>query len=169
MNRLIDTNVMMAASAHAATEVRDVTPTDPDQRECIHDWLDRFSSTAECWVLDAQDYIEDEYLRNLTGQDFAMQALLQKRSTGRVLLVDVQYEGFDRLNSVAVLPDRVAHVAWDPSDKKFVAAAIAVVEMGEPAQIVNASDSDWAAVKDALRTEGIEVLELLEEICQKKA
>jgi len=169
MNSLIDTNVLVAASAHRALEVRDVTPTDPHQREHIHDWLDGFSRSEECWVLDAQDHIEDEYLRNdFTGQDFGMLALLHKRTLDRVLLVDVAYEGFDRRNSVAILPPRVAHVPWDESDKKFVAAAISVVEMGEPAQIVNTADSDWAAVREALGVEGIKVLELLEDFSRSE-
>ncbi len=55
---------------------------------------------------------------------------------------------------LAEFPDDPALHGFDRSDRKFVATAIAV---GEPAPILNATDTDWQHFRDALHRHGVTV------------
>lgn len=164
MNHLIDTNVLLAASAYVADDDRDVTPQDPRDREKVYHWLDAFVSSNELWIVDGAGRIIDEYHNKQSHQDFSLLALLDKQSRSQVLDVEVEY---DR-DGFAVLPSHLAAVKWDNSDKKFVAAGLQMVALEEPIQIVNASDTDWYDVANALDGEKIGLLQLIDDWCRAK-
>lgn len=164
MNHLIDTNVLLAASAYVAEDLRDVTPKDTCERETVYLWLDAFVQSTATWVVDGPGKIIEEYNKKQSHQDFSLLALLDKQSRNQVLDVDVEY---DRDN-YAVLPERLSSVKWDNSDKMFVAAGLQVVAYGEPVRIVNSSDTDWYDVANALVNENIGLLQLIDPWCRAK-
>lgn len=164
MNHLIDTNVLLAASAYVADDDRDVTPEDPREREKVYLWLDAFVRSNETWVIDGPGKIIEEYNKKQSHQDFSLLALLDKQSRSQVLDVEVEY---DR-DGFAVLPEHLGAVKWDNSDKKFVAAGLQMVEYGEEIQIVNASDTDWYEVSSVLNSEKVGLVQLIDVWCRAK-
>lgn len=164
MNHLIDTNVLLAATAHAAPDERKITPPGKNEREAVFLWLDAFVQGNEVWVVDGPGKIIEEYHNKQTHQDFSMLALLDKQSRNHVLEVDVVYDG----DGFAVLPAHLDGVKWDKSDKKFVAAGLQIVMYGDPVQIVNAADTDWYDVKNTLADENIGLLQLIDAWCRNK-
>ncbi len=162
MNHLIDTNVLLSASVHIAKDGRDVAPSSTTEREAVFHWLDAFVTGNEFWVLDSKGRIEEEYNNKQTYQDFSIQALLDKQSRSQVFHTDVDYDP----DGFAILPDRLASVAWDNSDKKFVAAGLYMVELGQAVQIVNASDTDWYDVAGTLKAENIGIVQVIDGWCR---
>lgn len=164
MNHLIDTNVLLAASAHVADDDRDVTPPDPRDREKVYLWLDAFVRSDELWVLDGVGEIFKEYNKKQSHQDYSLLALLEKQSRSQVVDVDVEFDQHGH----AVLPAHLGEIRWDKSDKMFVAAGLQVVAMGDPVQIVNSADTDWYDVAHVLHAEGIGLIHLIDEWCRSK-
>ncbi len=68
-------------------------------------------------------------------------------------LIELSIE-FDE-DGYATLPDGITF--HDPSDRKFIAVAL---KFTPPAQIINATDTDWAVEKSSLSSAGITVQEL---------
>ncbi len=164
MNHSIDTNVLIVVSSDAAKDGRDVTPKTEAEQKKVVQWFQAFAASDEQWVVDAQGEILAEYRKKQTLQDQALVVFLDKHSRSQVIGVDVQY---DR-DGYALLPERLAHYPWDRSDKKFVAASLQMVEFDEVVQIVNASDTDWYDVANALASENIGLLQLIDPWCRAK-
>lgn len=157
MNHLIDTNVLIAATAHGSPE-RDATPDDPALRKQVFDWLDAVSNSDEPIVLDCRYTISNEYSNNLNDQDFGIQVIHRKMDKG-----EVEWAMFDLdANGFGILPSALSSATWDNSDKKFGAAAHAVKSGGKDVQIVNASDSDWFDVAAVLKAAGIGLHQIIE-------
>jgi hypothetical protein len=117
-------------------------------------------------VLDSEDEILDEYKKycSYSGQpgvgDLFFRELHNRRAdTSFVQIVEIHPDG---IGSYVEIPATLTK--FDPSDKKFIATALA--DKGQ-AIVVNCVDSDYAFSSEALRLEGIRMLELCPE-CLKR-
>ena len=161
MPKLIDTNVMLAASAihnDLSALVAVASPPDPSLREAVYQALRNFEESNEAIVLDDENLIRDEYERNMPfnqamkSQEYGM-LVLQKKLDGSELspvTVDVDESTGERLGRIS---NELAQIVTDREDHKWIAAAtshsILYPELGFP-PIVYAAESDWFAVEDQL-------------------
>lgn len=156
-DHVIDTNVLLVATAHDETSVFKDTNLPLKEREEVFKWLAAFRADAErCMVLDVDDTygIIAEYKNQLGEQDYGYHVLLEKQSSARLVLVDYDHEGY------AVVPEGLAKL--DKSDKKMAAAVLAYRndDAGE-STIVNACDSDWYEHQEALEAHGVIVEQII--------
>lgn len=138
---VVDTNVLIAASAADPTHPKDIaaTPADKNQRKRVWQWLDAFQSSPSRMVLDFAGGIYGEYYNKLGFNDFGIQVVMHKWSTAAVDNVDVVYDEHGN----GVLQPPLLAVIHDEADKKMVAAALAShVQFGEGC-IAFAGDTDW--------------------------
>ena len=145
---VVDTNVLIAASAADPSHPRDIdaTPDDPALRLEIWNWLDVFQSSDSRLVLDGAGKIFDEYNRKLGFNDFGIQVVIHKWSTAAVDSVVVNYD----VNAEGLLPVALEPVIHDGADRKMVAAALAShEELGEGC-VAFAGDTDWHGWEEAL-------------------
>ncbi|OYT94491.1 MAG: hypothetical protein CFE49_17945, partial [Pseudomonas sp. PGPPP3] len=86
---VVDTNVLIAASAGHPVNPTDIdaTPDDPLLRTKVWQWLDEFHSSPTRLVLDLGGEIFGEYCRKLGFNDFGRQVVIDKWS--RVAVDDV--------------------------------------------------------------------------------
>src|SRR5690554_3921156 len=118
---VVDTNVLIAASAADPIHPRDndATPEDPSLRMKVWEWLDHFQQSDSRLVLDTELKIFDEYRRKLGFNDYGMQVVMHKWSTAAVDNVPVEYDA----DGSALLPESLSPVIHDGADRKMVAAA----------------------------------------------
>lgn len=138
---VVDTNVLIAASAADPIHPSDIdaTPADPLLRMMIWEWLANFQQSDSRLILDGEGRIFEEYNRKLGFNDFGIQVVMHKWSTAAVDNVTVAYDE----NGDGVLPLPLQNVVHDAADKKMVAAALSShVEFGEGC-VVFAGDTDW--------------------------
>lgn len=138
---VVDTNVLIAASAADPTHPKDIdaTPTDPAQRMLVWQWLDAFQSSPSRMVLDRAGGIFEEYNKKLGFNDFGIQVVMHKWSTAAVDDVDVAYDEHGH----GVLQPPLLAVIHDEADKKMVAAALdSLMRFGEGC-VAFAGDTDW--------------------------
>ena len=138
---VVDTNVLIAASAADPTHPKDInaTPADLTQRKRVWQWLDDFQSSSSRMVLDFAGGIYCEYNNKLGFNDFGIQVVMHKWSTAAVDNVDVVYDEHGN----GVLQPPLLALIHDEADKKMVAAALAShVRYGEGC-IAFAGDTDW--------------------------
>lgn len=162
---VVDTNVLIAASAADPTNPKDIdaTPDDPALRLKVWEWLDQFNASATRLVLDTENQIYDEYYKKLGFNDYGIQVVMNKWSTSAVDNVVVAY---DKHNE-GVLPATLATVVHDRDDKKMVAAALAShVDFGEGC-VAFAGDTDWHDWEDALARHNV-ILEPIIEVWSRK-
>ena len=83
---IVDTNVLIAASAADPTHPKDIdaTPADPKLRLRVWQWLDAFQSSSSRMVLDLAGGIYGEYNNKLGFNDFGIQVVMHKWSTAAV-------------------------------------------------------------------------------------
>lgn len=146
---VVDTNVLIAASAADPVHPSDIdaTPADPELRKAVWAWLDRFQQSESRLILDGEGRIYEEYNHKLGFNDFGIQVVMHKWSTAAVDNVAVAYDG----NGDGVLPASLQTVVHDAADKKMVAAALAAhAEFGEGC-IAFAGDTDWHDWETALQ------------------
>ena len=138
---VVDTNVLIAASAADPVHPKDIdaTPPDPLLRKQVWDWLDRFQQSDSRLVLDGAGEIYKEYVRKLGFNDFGIQVVMHKWSTAAVDDVSVDYDA----DGNGVLPDALALVVHDEADKKMVAAALAAHALFGEGCVAFAGDTDW--------------------------
>ena len=93
---VVDTNVLIAASAADPIHPKDIdaTPADPLLRMRVWQWLDTFQSSPSRMVLDLAGGIFDEYNKKLGFNDFGIQVVMHKWSTAAVDNVDVAYDEY---------------------------------------------------------------------------
>lgn len=167
---LIDTNVMLAASAshevHSDVQER-AMPHESGLREHVHGWLAAFDSSEDGLILDESSLILDEYERNLPfshslhHQEYALEVLQRKRDRGLIRYVSVRVIEANG-ERVAALPEEIERIVTDREDRKWIAAARAARKyLGVTAPIVYAAESDWFHVEAALRPYGIVFCRLL--------
>jgi hypothetical protein len=138
---VVDTNVLIAASAADPQHPKDIdaTPTDPALRQQVWAWLDEFQQSESRLVLDLAGQIYEEYTHKLGFNDFGIQVVMHKWSTAMVDDVPVDYDD----QGHGVLPDSLAGVIHDNADKKMVAAALASHTRHGEGCVAFAGDTDW--------------------------
>ena len=138
---VVDTNVLIAASASDPTHPKDIdaTPADPTQRIRVWQWLDAFQSSPSRMVLDLAGGIYDEYNKKLGFNDFGIQVVMHKWSTAAVDNVDVAYDEHGH----GVLQPPLLAVIHDEADKKMVAAALDSHRQYGEGCVAFAGDTDW--------------------------
>lgn len=164
---LIDTNVMMAASA--VRELSNVAvramPREVELRERVFEWLSAFDQSDSRLVLDDVGLIQDEYDRNLPynwqEQEYGLQVLQSKIDRTQVEFVPI-----DTLKAngehIAVLKPQHEALVTDREDRKWVACALAAdVLHGVVPPIVYGAESDWYAAEAQLQEIGLCFVRLL--------
>ncbi len=153
MRIIVDTNVPVVANGHS----QQASPG------CIGACIGRLDKLRreDILVLDDGWIILREYIHNLrsTGQPGVGDAFLQwvltnQRNPRRCELVHIIVHEGPGEGHLVEFPDDAELVGFDPSDRKFVAVALAHAERPP---IVNAVDRDWWDYRDPLSKHGINV------------
>jgi len=163
-DHIIDTNVLLVASAKDPTSpFKDCDHVPPQGQQVVLDWLMKFRNDGQRQiVLDQSFKIWEEYHNQLTrGQDIGSLVVAEKLLSAR--FVDVAYDSHGH----GCLPPELERVVHDPSDRKFVAAALLDHSQGDQSTIINAVDTDWCKWEAALRLAGIAVEHLVEGLCDE--
>ncbi|KKZ12288.1 MAG: hypothetical protein TE42_05045 [Candidatus Synechococcus spongiarum SP3] len=157
---VVDTNVLIAASAGDPQDPKDLdaTPEDPSLRLKIFYWLDEFMPSSSHLVLDSVEKIYKEYRNKLNDQDFGIQLVIHKWSTSAVDSVSVEYDA----NGHGCLPGTLALTIHDREDRKMVAACLAALATHGPCVIAFAGDSDWIGWGRTLREHRVELEPVIE-------
>lgn len=160
---VVDTNVLIAASAADPSHPKDIdaTPDDPTLRLLVWQWLDSFQASDSRMVLDRAGRIWEEYQHKLGFNDFGIQVVIHKWSTAAVEDVDVAYDEAGH----GVLPLDLMPVIHDLADRKMVAAALAAES---PCPVAFAGDTDWHEWESVLQAQGVELLPLIEDWSRAK-
>lgn len=163
---VVDTNVLIAASAADPLHPKDIdaTPSDPALRQQVWQWLTAFDQSDCRLVLDEAGEIYKEYNHKLGFNDYGIQVVMNKWSTAAVDNVYVEYD--DQGNGV--LPDELMPVVHDLADRKIVAAALAAEQQYGETPIAFAGDTDWHEWEDALAQHGLILEPLIEEWSRAK-
>ena len=163
-DHIIDTNVLLVASAqHPGSPFKD-SHVPAGQQQVVLDWLMAFRNDRQRWVvLDGLWKIWEEYNHKMTGQDIGLLVVTEKLQS-LVRFVDVAYDRHGH----GCLPPELEKVVHDPSDRKFVAAALADLSGGGQSTIINAVDTDWCDWEDALKRYGVTVTHLIDGLCQDR-
>lgn len=157
---VVDTNVLIAASAADPINPKDIdaTPPDPALRLQVWEWLETFRASGSKMVLDTDNKIYDEYNNKLGFNDFGIQVVMYKWSTAAVDPVNVAYDS----DGNGVLPASLVAVIHDLDDRKMVAAAIEAKRLHGEAPVAFAGDTDWHEWEDALKQHGVELEPIIE-------
>lgn len=163
---VVDTNVLIAASAADPQHPKDIdaTPTDPALRQRVWAWLHEFEQSPSRLVLDLANGIYDEYNHKLGFSDYGIQVVMHKWSTAAVDYVDVAYDAHGH----GVLPPALAQVVHDEADKKMVAAAIASHQQYGEGCIAFAGDTDWHDWEQALMANQVLLEPIIEDWSRRK-
>ena len=127
---VVDTNVLIAASAADPQQLKDIdaTPADPGLRLQVWAWLDRFRSSEARMVLDTDNKIFEEYTNKLGFNDFGIQVVMHKWSTAATDDVTVQYDA----DGHGVLPSSLVPVNFSVISDSTERAADTVNRPSEP-------------------------------------
>ncbi|SDY18366.1 hypothetical protein SAMN05518669_1101 [Variovorax sp. YR634] len=138
---VVDTNVLIAASAADPTHPNDIdaTPPDPALRLVVWNWLSQFQQSESRLVLDDAGKIFEEYENKLGFNDFGIQMVMHKWGMSEVDVVPVDFD----VDGYGVLPDVLTPVIHDAEDRKMVAAAIAANILYGEGCVAFAGDTDW--------------------------
>ena len=163
---IVDTNVLVAASAAVLQSSRamNATPQDPALRFKIWQWLSAFEASSSRLVLDTAGKIAQEYDNNLDFNDYGTQVVLQKWSTVAVDSVEVHYDQ----DGHGILQPPLDKVVHDLADRKMVAAALAALKLEGDSAIVFAGDTDWHDWEQALIGAGLSLEPIIEEWSRAK-
>lgn len=157
---VVDTNVLIAASAADPVNPADIiaTPTDPALRLEVWQWLDTFEKSDSRLVLDLDSRILEEYNKKLEYMDFGIQVVMSKFDKCAVDSVTVDYDEHGH----GTLPATLLPVIHDLADRKMVGATLAsYAEFGEGC-VAFAGDTDWHDWEDALFAHNILVEPIIE-------
>ncbi len=144
MSFVIDTNVLVVAS----------DPTRDCSEHCF-DFLEKILRDKSVIFIDVffdkerQSFcseIEDEYKKNIDSQDYAYQFLRKIFDHDPNSIICRVVVKKDEDENYLDFPSDLKN--FDPSDKKFVAVAIA---SNQNPEIVNAVDSDWKQYETVLK------------------
>ena len=163
---VVDTNVLIAASAADPQHPKDMdaTPQDQSLRLKILGWIKEFSASPSRLVLDDAWKIYKEYTNKLTDQDFGIRVVIRKWSTSAVDNVRVE----DDTNGHGCLPDTLAPTIHDREDRKMVAACLAALATHGSCVIAFAGDSDWIGWEKALHEHRVKLEPLIENWARRK-
>lgn len=165
-NYVVDTNVLIAASAADPVHPKDIdaTPPDPQLRRKVWQWLSDFQQSDSRLVLDVQGGIFSEYQNKLGFNDFGIQVVIHKWSTAAVDDVSVAYDA----QGHGVLPSFLNAVVHDLADRKMVAAALDSTVQHGHACIAFAGDTDWHDWELDLQACGLVLEPILEDWSRAK-
>lgn len=158
---LVDTNVMLAASA--VSELSNLAvramPSEIELRELIFKWLADFDQSNQRIVLDEEGLVRDEYERNmpfnLREQEYGMQVLQYKldRDLAEYVPIDSLEDNGEH---IAVLVPAHEVLVTDRADRKWVACALAAQVLFEQVPpIVYGAETDWFIAEAQLREIGL--------------
>ncbi len=158
---LIDTNVMLAASAVSELSNHTVRamPQEIELREMIFEWLADFDQSDRRIVMDEVGLVRDEYERNLPfnlrEQEYGMQVLQSKLD--RNLADYVPIESLEANGEhIAVLDPAHEALVTDREDRKWVACALAAqILFDRVPPIVYGAETDWFFAEAQLRGIGL--------------
>jgi hypothetical protein len=158
---LVDTNVMMAASAirEMSNLVALAMPREIELREKVFEWLADFDQSDSQIVLDDVGLVRAEYERNLPfnwrEQEYGMQVLQSKLD--RNLAVHVPIDSLEANGEHIALLDPAHEVlVTDREDRKWVACALAVSTLfNEMPPIVYGAETDWFLAEESLKAIGL--------------
>jgi len=164
---LVDTNVMLAASA--ISEFSNVAaramPREIELRELVYNWLVDFDQSDNRLVLDEIGLVLAEYDRHMSynwqEQEYGMKVYQNKVDLMQVdqVLIDT-FEGNGE--HIAVLDPEHEAIVTDREDRKWVACALAaLILFGESPPIVYGAETDWHIAREKLEAIGIRVQPLL--------
>jgi len=158
---LVDTNVMLAASA--VSELSNLAvramPQEIELRETIYEWLADFDRSDRRIVLDEEGLVRDEYERNmpfnLREQEYGMLVLQHKLD--RNLADYVPIESLEANGEhIAVLDPAHEAMVTDREDRKWVACALAAqILFDQVPPIVYGAETDWFIAEAQLRGIGL--------------
>ncbi|MBX9348491.1 hypothetical protein K5M36_15455 [Chromobacterium vaccinii] len=158
---LVDTNVMLAASA--ISELSNVAaramPREIELRELVYKWLVEFELSDNRIVLDDVGLVLAEYERNMPHnwreQEYGMRVLqskIDRMQTDLVPIDSVEGNG----EHIAVLDHGHELLVTDREDRKWVACALAaLILFDESPPIVYGAETDWHLAKAQLEAIGI--------------
>ena len=170
MPKLIDTNVMMAASAiHSdlSALVKDASPPDAELREIVYRELCQFEESDEILVLDDEGLIREEYERNMPfnrrmqSQEYGLLVLQKKLDYNQVhwVTIEVREGNGERLG---IIGEDLALIVTDREDHKWIASATShKVLYDEFPPIVYGAESDWFVIEQQLAALGFVFSRLL--------
>lgn len=170
MPKLIDTNVMLAASAiHSdlSALAQAASPVEADLRKAVYSELRAFEESNDALVLDDEGLIWDEYKRNMPynramqSQEYGLLVLQKKVDYAQVnwVLVDVIEVNGERLGRI---DPELAQIVTDREDHKWIAAATAHNELYDTfPPIVYGAEFDWFQIEPLLRQRGFTFQRLL--------
>jgi hypothetical protein len=163
---VVDTNVLIAASAADPTHPKDIdaTPTDPALRMRIWQWLDTFQSSSSHMVLDQAGGIFSEYNNKLGFNDFGIQVVMHKWSTAAVDQVRVDYDEHGH----GVLQPPLLSIIHDEADKKMVAAALDSHQQYGDGYVAFAGDTDWHDWEKDLQKHNVLLEPIIEDWSRQK-
>ncbi len=163
---VVDTNVLIAASAADPVHPTDIdaTPKDPVLRLKVWDWLNEFGLGPTRIVLDYGGKIFGEYCNKLGFNDYGRQVIMSKWDTVAVDLVDIAYDS----NDDGCIPEELEPYVHDRADRKMVAAALESKKLYEEGCIAFAGESDWHECEDELIEFGLILEPIIEEWSRKK-
>jgi hypothetical protein len=158
---LVDTNVMLAASAvsELSNQAVRAMPQEIELREIIYEWLADFDQSDRRIVLDEDGLVRDEYERNmpfnLREQEYGMQVLQSKLDRNLADFVPI-----DSLEAngehIAVLDPAHEALVTDREDRKWVACALAAqILFDQVPPIVYGAETDWFMAEDELKGIGL--------------
>jgi len=165
-DHIIDTNVLLVASAqHPGSPFKD-TDVPVEQKEKVFKWLMEFRKDGQRkMVLDQSFKIWEEYHNKMTrGQDIGSLVVTEKLQLSLARFVDIPYDK----DGHGCLPTKLEQVVHDLADRKLVAVALEDVAQGLQSRIVNASDGDWYDWEHALDEAGVVVEQVIDEWCRAK-
>lgn len=164
---LVDTNVMLAASA--VNELSNLAvramPQEVELREQVFNWLSEFEASMDQILLDEEGLVRAEYERNMPfnmhEQEYGMQVLQNK--IDRSLAEYVPIETFEGNGEhIAVLAPEHEVLVSDREDRKWVACALAAQDYLEISPtIVYGAETDWYMAERDLCAIGMQFLRLL--------
>ncbi len=163
---VVDTNVLIAASAGNPQQHRPIeaTPEDPTLRLAVWQWLKAFKESDSRLVLDGAGRIFEEYRHQLGFGDYGHQVVLHKWSTCASDVVEIAYD----TDGNAVLPADLQPVVHDLADRKMVAACAEAIRVHGACWIAFAGDTDWHGWEQALSAHRIPLEPVIEAWSRQK-
>jgi hypothetical protein len=166
---LVDTNVMMAASAvHELSNLNTLAmPQEIELREQVFEWLATFDQSDHHIVLDEMGLVRDEYERNMPfnwrEQEYGMQVLQSKLDRNQATHVPIDSLEANGEHIAVLDPDHEALVT-DREDRKWVACALAAgLLYNDVPPIVYGAETDWFVAEQQLKAIGLCFQRLLPE------
>lgn len=164
---LVDTNVMLAASA--VQDLSDLAiramPQEIELREIVYEWLSDFDQSEARIVLDEEGLVRAEYERNMPfnqhHQEYGLQVLQSKLDRNLVEYVPIESLEANGEHIAVLEPDHEA-IVTDREDRKWVACALAAKTLfDQMPPIVYGAESDWFIAEEQLRAIGLSFRRLL--------